>query len=708
MEKINQWECIIEVFPEGENIHVEDWVWEDDRHRTYDFSYKDWRIRVKDSFQQEGSGVRLGRMISGTYRGSGPEGRAHRGIRIGLRVPAGDCRGKKRICIPSMIYTEEHIPEGRQKHTFMEDRLTDPMVLIWESDTGRWTQFAKEEPYKNTEKPIREKGDSKYLHKTDNTSIGYLADPDQGIWFESFWPYSEEDHSPAINSEETPVTAYWPLDGEEFNICLEWRIEEGMDEFFAEAVYRAYERDAGRLEAAGHKAAELPFSPAEAAGFRRQSLGKCYREFGEKGAGFFFHFDPRKGYGSRPSGFSTSYDTIPHNSYTHILEYGFTGRQINAAYIMASREGGEWLDRGERVIDFFLTNCQLENGWVYSLYDLEKAAPFFSFGDPDAPKLHYISRTMKKGNYLRTMTEPMLDLLECWQWYESQGRVHPEWKEAVRKYADFLVEVQNEDGSWYRAYCPDGEGTDSIDRQDQGDQTERGQKAVTSIPLIFLSSLGRALEDEGEDSAAYRESAVRAGEYVMEHMVEKAHYQGATLDNPNAVDKEAAQYAMAGLYHLYKLTGEEKYLSGAEQAAYLFVTWNYIWNAPMQKGTILCEKDFKTKGMGAINSVWGGGVVDIYSLFHLRELYAVGREKNHRLMCSLADWAAHAACQILSWPGDDMGFTDIGMQPEGFGICPQGADEGMIHKGDIWGTLGWIYSAGIYGSDKYLKEKEDM
>ena len=43
------------------------------------------------------------------------------------------------------------------------------------------------------------------------------------------------------------------------------------------------------------------------------------------------------------------------------------------------------------------------------------------------------------------------------------------------------------------------------------------------------------------------------------------------------------------------------------------------------------------------------------------------------------------------------------MQPEGFGVCNQGIDEGMIAKGDIWGKLGWIYSAGIFGLENYLK-----
>ena len=39
--------------------------------------------------------------------------------------------------------------------------------------------------------------------------------------------------------------------------------------------------------------------------------------------------------------------------------------------------------------------------------------------------------------------------------------------------------------------------------------------------------------------------------------------QVALLDNPNQVDKEASQYVMAGLWHLYMLTENECYLAGA-------------------------------------------------------------------------------------------------------------------------------------------------
>lgn len=680
------------------------------RETAQSFEKKNYQFQIKDRYFEKPEGLFVEREIVGTKLREMENGKAADGIRIGFRIPTG--RKKKdslRFCVPSMIYTKTGEKWKNRKNTFMEDRLTGPMVLVYEGETGGYLQLSKVNPSCLAEEAIREKGENRYLKKTHNISLGYGLGEDDEVYFESFWPYSEEDRSAALNSGECPVFAFYPLAEERFEVKLVYCLEEGNCDSFAKTVYEAYERVSGRMEQNGQKTVELPFSKEEGRQYRIYSLGKSYREFEKEGAGFFFHFDPKYGYDSRPSGFSTCYDTIPHNSYTHILEYGFTGRQINAAYIMATEQGGIWLERGERVIHFFLKNCQLENGWVYSLYDLNTGKPFYSFGDPDAPKLHYISRTDKKGNYLRTMTEPMNDLLECYNWYKARGRVHEEWKESILRYADFLVGHQNEDGSWFRAYCPNGEGTDSIDRPDlTGPEALRGQKSVTSIPLVFLSNVCRMLRSENCSDEKYYQAVCLAGDYVLRDMVAEEHYQGATLDNPNQVDKEAAQYVMAGLCQLYLLTKQEKYLSGAENAAYIFTTWNYIWNAPMCKGNILYEKGFCTKGMGAINSVWGGGVVDIYSLFHIRELYLIGKLKNHPFMCRMAEWIASATAQILSWPNDDMGFADIGMQPEGFGICPQGADEGMIRKGGIWGTLGWIYSAGIYGLENYLMQKEEL
>ena len=54
--------------------------------------------------------------------------------------------------------------------------------------------------------------------------------------------------------------------------------------------------------------------------------------------------------------------------------------------------------------------------------------------------------------------------------------------------------------------------------------------------------------------------------------------------------------AIATVADIVELTGENRYIEGAKAAAKQFVTWNYIWNAPVRKGTILQQKGFRTKG----------------------------------------------------------------------------------------------------------------
>jgi hypothetical protein len=44
------------------------------------------------------------------------------------------------------------------------------------------------------------------------------------------------------------------------------------------------------------------------------------------------------------------------------------------------------------------------------------------------------------------------------------------------------------------------------------------------------------------------------------------------------------------------------------------------------------------------------------------------------------------------------------MQEEGFACSDQGVDGGMIHKGDTWGALGWVFAAGTYPVWRMLNE----
>jgi hypothetical protein len=164
------------------------------------------------------------------------------------------------------------------------------------------------------------------------------------------------------------------------------------------------------------------------------------------------------------------------------------------------------------------------------------------------------------------------DLLLNYRLHRRHGTTRAGWLAACRRFADFLVGRQNPDGTWYRAYTPDGA---PIRSGPWFGDDEGAARSATCVPVPFL------------------------------------------LD-------------------LYQRSPDPAYLDGAERAA---------------------------------------------------------------------DLAAHSSAELLSHPGDLMGFADVGMQPEGIAFCDQGVDEGLIAKGDIWGGLGWIYTAGTFGLGRYLREK---
>ena len=53
---------------------------------------------------------------------------------------------------------------------------------------------------------------------------------------------------------------------------------------------------------------------------------------------------------------------------------------------------------------------------------------------------------------MRTMVEAMHYLMLCYQMEAKWGQYHKDWLDAVIRFCDTMVEIQNENGSWNRAY----------------------------------------------------------------------------------------------------------------------------------------------------------------------------------------------------------------------------------------------------------------
>jgi hypothetical protein len=143
-------------------------------------------------------------------------------------------------------------------------------------------------------------------------------------------------------------------------------------------------------------------------------------------------------------------------------------------------------------------------------------------------------------------------------------------------------------------------------------------------------------------------------------------------------------------------------LAAAHRAASIAITWHSLWEVPNVPGTPVAEAGVSSVGWGGINSVWGAGCTDIYSLFFAADLHRLGLVVGDEALCRVAELVACSSVELLSVPGQLHGLADTGMQPEGMSFCPQGLDDGLIRKGDIWGGLGWPYTAGTYGLQQYL------
>ncbi len=109
------------------------------------------------------------------------------------------------------------------------------------------------------------------------------------------------------------------------------------------------------------------------------------------------------------------------------------------------------------MVDFFVDRLATESGWIYTLYHLDKARPLYTVGDPDGPVMHYLATSAQPGNYLRMMVEAAWDLLLNYRLHRERGAIHEDWLAACLRFGDFLAGCQNSDGSWFRAYTPEGE-----------------------------------------------------------------------------------------------------------------------------------------------------------------------------------------------------------------------------------------------------------
>ena len=254
-------------------------------------------------------------------------------------------------------------------------------------------------------------------------------------------------------------------------------------------------------------------------------------------------------------------------------EMGFVGQQIPSC-AMVLRYGfdthnAKLIQSATAIIDFWVQKATTPSGVLRTWYDVT----------PDSTRV-WRGYPM----HLRVASDGMNGVLRAWDIAKAHGENHPGWLRFAHQFGDWLVKIQNKDGSFFRTYDFNGAPINLA-------------KDTTIQPIPFLVNLTLLTGD-----AKFLNCAEKAGEYGLETVNGHYAYVGGTPDNPNVTDKEAGAVAMESFLALYDGTHDSRYLKAAVQAAWFTETWTYGWNIPMPKNDPMCDfpKGRSTVGISLI------------------------------------------------------------------------------------------------------------
>jgi hypothetical protein len=147
------------------------------------------------------------------------------------------------------------------------------------------------------------------------------------------------------------------------------------------------------LNLADPQPSPLPVTLEESVQLRLDSAAKTFRVGNSGFAAFVLNFDPEKGYDSEAQAFGASFAEHRMSESREIVEYGFTGRQLNLAYLLAERDPEVWQERGAPVVGSFVDRMTMRTGWVHTLWHGARDRPLFACGDPSGPVMHYLGES---------------------------------------------------------------------------------------------------------------------------------------------------------------------------------------------------------------------------------------------------------------------------------------------------------------------------
>ncbi len=500
-------------------------------------------LDVVDTFSFSGKSVDIARSIRViTANGKDNGFRSEFVLRSALETSGTGDYSSCEYFIPSILYKDNQnmVPSAigastRAKTILVKETRTGlPMTMLREKESGATVSIAHRDP-KLSSPDERDYAAFTISDEFQCGSVGIARDPSPSVVF--CYP-NHETQGYVVNKGVTKRFAEWK---EGNSVGFTMGIYADVTENYTDAFVSAYQEQFNNQEKT----------------YADVDLKELY-DVAISDLKALYSYDEKSGAAGVP--FATCVETGKNLDISY--QIGFIGMQTSLAHQMI-RYGLKYTDsasyeNGISIIDYW-TEYSLTSAGVFRIWS------YANGGFTTHPC------------YLRTMTDGAEGILDALRLLKEEGRKDIDlsgWENAVTSYANFLLNAQNEDGSWYRAYGLDGEcfSADNSYGLSEEPTTLADSKLNTPVAIRYLV---RMYEYTG--NKAYLDAAEKAGVFAIEEIASHGKYVGGTPDNANTCDREAGIYAMYAFNALYSATKSQTYLYYAEQAAVFTLSWMYTY-----------------------------------------------------------------------------------------------------------------------------------
>jgi uncharacterized protein YyaL (SSP411 family) len=284
--------------------------------------------------------------------------------------------------------------------------------------------------------------------------------------------------------------------------------------------------------------------------------------------------------------------------------------------------------------------------------------------------------------YLRSFGDDLKSLMKAIKRERLAGRMHNDWLQWAKSFADWLLPQQQKAGGFPRGWALSGEIADASP-----------QSSYTIIPFLMLMT-------ELTGDPAYQKAAIKAADFCWNSTQSKGIFVGGTIDNPDVIDKEAGTLSTEAYLSIYESEHSKKWLDRARAAADYAETWIYIWNIPMPEDesdqNLPWKKGVSTVGLQLIST--GHSLADVYMAFDVDEYAKLYKFSGDKHYYDVAKILLHNTKGMLALPGRTYDLAGPGWQQEHWSLAPM---RGFgIHRG--W--LPWVSTShlnGIFGLEEF-------